>query len=289
MGNIELKIVTRTLRSQVSKSTRVTCTDPNKSTFDLVMKGFVQPLLDVQPQNAKLSGLVSQSKEMTLAVKSGSGETVTIESVTAQRGIIEVEYGPALTDDGYEFVVRSGPGQRPMLDRDVLKVRVRTPDGTVHETDVPITVEHLDRIVITPRNNVIFRREQTQALRTGSRQLVEQSVYLTGATPDITFGVTGVEIKDAPEGLYTARTDAIEEGKRYRVTIRVNQYSDQPTVRGTVVVHTDNPESPTQEIRLFAQFGDVPAPAAARPPVQAQPARTPPPAKAPQPRVKGEN
>jgi len=42
---------------------------------------------------------------------------------------------------------------------------------------------------------------------------------------------------------------------RYKISIRLNEYRQERTLRGRLRITTDDPESPVREMRVYAQFG----------------------------------
>lgn len=260
-GEIVLSMNTDKLRATVRKGSTLMCNDPNRPSTSLSMGGQVQALLEVKPVTIKLSGLASDPKELDVEFEKGSDLTIELLGVESTRGLVEVASIDTI-EPGAKFALhlKAGPAERPMMDRDVLQVRMRTSDGEVRETQVAVLVENLDRIVISPRNNIVFRQQQAAALKDANAS-VSQSLFLTSAKPGITFQISGVEVVEAPEGLFEAEVKEITPGERYRVTVNLLKYMDLPNVRGKLRIMTDDPKSPVQEINLFAQFGAIQQPA----------------------------
>ncbi|MGE3166722.1 MAG: hypothetical protein AB7O52_17605 [Planctomycetota bacterium] len=261
MGEIVLSINTDKLHTTVKKASTVSSNDPNRSTLPLSLGGQVQALLEVKPAQVKLSGLASDIKELDVELEKGSDLMVEILGIEATRGLVEVTSIDTIEPGAkYSIHLTAAASEKPVMDRDTLKVSVRTSDGQQRETQVAVLIENLDRIVLTPRNNIVFRQQQAATLR-DSKVSASQSLFLSSAKPGITFQVTGVEIVDAPEGLFEAEFKEVTPGERYRVTVNLLKYLDVPNVRGKLRVHTDDPKSPVQEVNLFAQFGAPQMPA----------------------------
>lgn len=266
---------TSNLRSQVRKLVHVTTNDPRRASFSLTLRGWVQPVLDVQPTRLKLSGLADASKALGGTIQAGSELGITIESIVARAGRVQVVCERMEEGAGYRLELRCGPRDSPGVEQDVLEAQVLTSDGVTRRIELQVTIEHLGRVVVSPRDSVTFSREQTAVLWTDPRQIVEQNVFLDAATPDISFRVTGIEIVGAPEGLFTASAHPLADGRRIRIAVRVERTSSDALVRGSARIHTDDPGCPVVELRLFANFAGAraaPAEPAGKPPAGKPPA-----------------
>lgn len=257
MGEIRLQIKTDKLRNKVKKVSTVQTNDPKNSTYRLSMGGMIQAILNTTPQQARLRGLVSEEKKATIRVAKGSDLTIDILEVKPQYKRVEVvAVREIAVGERYEIDVVAKPGTQPRTESDVLKVKLRTSDGEERNSDIRVIVEHQARVTVTPRNNLFFRKAQTQALKTGQKAFITQSLFLAGAKPDISFNVTNVEVTGPNPGLFEAEFVEVKPGKRFRVSVKLKQFVEEPIVRGTLIVHTDDPETPKVEVRLVAQFID---------------------------------
>ncbi|MEM7164484.1 MAG: hypothetical protein AAF581_03415 [Planctomycetota bacterium] len=247
------------LRNKVKKVSTVTTNDPKNNRYQLSMGGMIQAILNTSPAQARLKGLVSEEKTETIRVSKGSDLMIEILEVKPQYKRVEVKaVREIVAGKRYEIDVLAKPGTQPRIESDVLKVKLRTSDGEERTSDLRVIVEHQSRVTVTPRNNLFFRKQQTQALKSGQKSHITQSLFLAGAKPGITFNVTGVEIKGAEPGLFEADFTEVKEDTRFRVSVKLKRFIEEPIVRGTLVVYTDDPETPKLDVRLVAQFIDQP-------------------------------
>lgn len=250
---------TSKLRNKVRKASTLTTNDPKRRTARLELGGQIKSLLTTRPQTLKMSGLAADSKSLDVELIRGSNLDIDIESIESVKKLVEVESIEEIAA-GSKFLLSltAGAGKRPMMDRDTLKVKLKTSDGVSRETTLSVLVEHLDRVVISPRRNLVFRKQQAQELRTGARSSISQSLFLTSAKEGLNFQVTGAEIKGVQPGVFDVDYKEIKPGERYRVTVTLKKYVDVPNLRGNLVIHTDDPENATKQVRLYAQFADPP-------------------------------
>ncbi len=70
------------------------------------------------------------------------------------------------------------------------------------------------------------------------------------------------------EGVFSSEFRTVQAGQRYIISIFVNEFRIEPSLRGRIQITTDDPEMPVRELRLYAQFGDVPQKPAVTPGVR---------------------
>ena len=105
---------------------------------------------------------------------------------------------------------------------------------------------------------------------------MKRDLQLMGTDPKTPFNVTGMEILDAPEGLFKLSQRTVQAGQRYVISIEVTEPRQERSIRGQLKIKTDHPGMPEVAARIYAQFGTAaPAPLPSpRKPVTPRPART---------------
>ena len=82
-----------------------------------------------------------------------------------------------------------------------------------------------------------------------------------GTDPKTPFNITGMQIEDAPEGLFKLSQRTIQPGQRYVISIEVTEPRKERSIRGQLRIQTDHPEMAEIAARIYAQFGTAtPAP-----------------------------
>ncbi|MEM7260769.1 MAG: DUF1573 domain-containing protein, partial [Planctomycetota bacterium] len=283
-GKIELVIDTTKLRGKtVRKYATIFTNDPTQARAKVFMSGSVTTFVNTEPANVRLVGLSGDSLEGGVTLSPGVADTTfTIESVVPKSKRVEVTEVKDMGEGRFELKVRAAQSDRPIVMRDQLEVTVKTPDGQLRKAMVPVTVEHRDRITLQPRGNVVFQKRQTQQLLNPSNaRPVQRDVHIFSGRDDIRFKLLNVELLDLPEGVFSVSTTTVKPEQRYRITIKLNEYQSERTVRGRLRITTDDPETPVREMRVYAQFGDPARPggvtgAPGRSPGSVKPAGLPP-------------
>ncbi len=114
--------------------------------------------------------------------------------------------------------------------------------------------KNLERIQLKPRDVVSFNKRDTRALKQPGAEPLVREVTLRAGDPEVYFKVTGVELKQLPEEVFSAQVEEVEPGKVYKVSVMLSGELDKRFTRGKLVITTDDPSLPTKELRLFAHF-----------------------------------
>ncbi len=258
-GKIDLVIDTTKLKGKtVRKYATIFTNDPRSARAKVFMSGSVTPFILTEPASVRLIGLSGDLLEGSVTVSPGpKSAAFSIESVKAKGDRVEIVEVKDLGDGRYNISVKAVPSDRPQVLRDQLTVAVVDSEGVRREANVPVTVEHRDRITLQPRGNVVFqKRETARLLQEGAaKRPVQRDVHIFGGRDDIKFNLLNVELLDLPEGVFTVTTNTVKPEHRYRISIRLNEYRQERTLRGRLRITTDDPETPVREMRVYAQFG----------------------------------
>ena len=257
-GEVTLEINTTKLRTKhVRKYATINCNDPKSPKTKVFIGGDLIQIIEHSPRVVKLSGLAGDVMQTKITVTPGTDTAIQVTDAKPRArhiqvlNIQEVERGML-----YEITIQAMPSQRPAKLRDNLELTVITDDGHSRKTSIQVIVDHRDRIQLQPRGNVVFQRKDTARLRTGTTP-VTRPIIISAGGPEVTFKIIDLQLLNVPEGLFDYKLDTLQEGKRYKVTLRCLRDHDQRFVRGELVIGTDDPQVPNRKVRVFAQFGNV--------------------------------
>ncbi|MEE8142010.1 MAG: hypothetical protein V3T77_02815, partial [Planctomycetota bacterium] len=155
----------------------------------------------------------------------------------------------------YKIRLKAPALLQPKTVRGNLEVTLNTSDGKSRTHTLPVTVQHLDRIMLTPRGSIIFPRTQTEKLIEQGAKPIFRDVYVYGGRKDVNFQLKEAKIENAPEGLFAVEVTPVKEGFRYRVRVTLNEYRPERSISAKLLLVTDQEDNPNREMRIFAQFG----------------------------------
>ena len=98
--------------------------------------------------------------------------------------------------------------RKPHRESGTLELLLKTSDGQERKSEISAVVEH----------STGCRREQEHRVlcQTGkcafAREALCSGHHIHGGRDDVRFAITGVEILDVPEGVFTATVDTVKEG-----------------------------------------------------------------------------
>ena len=230
------------------------------------IEGDILFVVAAEPKQIRLSGLAGSSMESELVISPGTDLGIEVTEATAQKEQCRITEIVPTGDGKYRLKVVADPSDLPGMLREMITVKVVATDGKEYNTTIPVVIDHMDRISIAPRGNIVFQRRDTQMLKTAGSRPVRRDVQVFSSSPEIRFNVTGVELLDVPEGVFETQIHPVKQGERYRISVFVREYRTEPSIRGRLRILTDDPNSPEKEVRLYAQFGEVPKRPTARKP-----------------------
>jgi len=269
------------------KSATVMSNDRAQPQATIWLSGQIRFVVQFEPQTVRLAGLAGTPLTADVTLSPGTELGIEVKGGKAQKDqCVVTGFEPAADGKSYVVHLSAPAAEISGVTRDMVEVEVTTTDGALHKAQIPVVIEHQDRIQMQPAGNVVFQRAETIRLKTPGAAPVRRDVHFFTTQPESRFQVLSVELvptPDMPEGVFSTELKTVQEGQRYVVSVLVNQYRTEPSVRGTLKVITDDPKKPEREIRLYAQFGEVPTAGQPVPPGQQKPRLQPAPA------GKGEN
>ena len=244
------------------KYATVSCNDPKRPTIRLNIGGKLLQVLKVQPTALILRGPLGSEHKGEVTISKGTDLDITVIGATAQKKQVSVgEIRELEAGNSYAIEVFSPSALVPGMVRDALTVEAMCSDGKVRTTVVQVTIDHQAPITMIPRGNVVFQRRDTARLGAPGAAPVRRDLQLMGTDPKTPFNITGVEVLDAPEGLFKISQRAIQPGQRYVISIEVTEARKERSIRGQLKIKTDHPDMPEVAARIYAQFGTAaPAP-----------------------------
>lgn len=238
------------------KYATVSCNDPKRPTIRLNIGGKLLQVLKVQPTALNLRGPLGSEHNGEFTISKGTDLDITVIGATAQKKQVSVgEIRELESGSSYAVEVYAPSALVPGMIRDALTVEAMCSDGKVRTTVVQVTIDHQAPITMIPRGNVVFQRRDTARLGSPGAAPVRRDLQLMGTDPKTPFKITGMEILDAPEGLFKISQRTIQPGQRYVVSVEVTEQRQERSIRGQLKIKTDHPDMPEVAARIYAQFG----------------------------------
>jgi len=258
-GEIVLSVDTGKQRvPHYHRQATVTSNDRNSPQTKLTIEGDIEFVVTTTPPQLRLSGLAGTSLSGEVTLAPGTDLAIDVKGGKALKNQCRIAAIEPLEGGRYVARIEVDAADLPGMLRDIVEFEVLTEDGKSHKSQVNVSIDHLDKVTIQPRGNIVFQRAHTMPLKQPNANPVRRDLQIFSSAPDIQFQVTGVEILDVPEGVFSTEIRPIKEGQRYVVSVFVREYRSEPSIRGRMKIYTDDPEVGEREIRLYAQFGDVP-------------------------------
>lgn len=257
MGKVTVNLDTKKVRGKgVSKVMKVFSNDPVNPEFSLTLKGTILEILETRPLQIKLQGLAGKPLEGTFGFNAGSPLDVEIVDVrTAGKGWITAAE-PVVIEEGrsFELSLSASANSKPAVLREKLILDVKTSDGQDRSLEFNVQLDHRDRIVLQPKNNIKFMDKETRNLLNAGSKPIEKSILVTGGDPEVSFEVTEVNLDDRIQGAFTTRIQEVVAGKSYRVWITLSEYQSTPTVLGKMTIKTSDEIKKEISMWVMGQF-----------------------------------
>lgn len=224
--------------------------------------GKLLQVLKVQPTALILRGPLGSEHSGEVIVSKGTDLGITVIGATSQKKQVSVgEIREIEEGQKYAVEVNAPSALVPGMVRDALTIEAMCSDGKMRTTILQVTVDHQAPITMIPRGNVVFQRRDTARLGSPGAAPVKRDLQLMGTDPKTPFNITGMQIEDAPEGLFKLSQRTIQPGQRYVISIEVTEPRKERSIRGQLRIQTDHPEMAEIAARIYAQFGTAtPAP-----------------------------
>ncbi|MEM7164485.1 MAG: DUF1573 domain-containing protein [Planctomycetota bacterium] len=254
VGEIRMIMDTSRLRREMRKRSTISCNVPRTPYAEISLGGRVRPLLLWQPRIPTLDGPAGQPMEIQIVLKKGTRHLVEILDQKLRLGNAElVSFTEVQPRSEYHATVANKPGAPAGTTSDVLQVTFKV-RGVEHTEQVPIVIENRPSIAIGPRSNIQFLQRDTEPLRKNDKAQVTRELTVTAYDPDNSFEITGIEVENPPEGVFSAQLSPVRENKEYRITVSVLRFVKRSVVRGKLIINTSDAATPRIEVPLYAQY-----------------------------------
>ena len=244
----------KTRGKNITKTVKVFSNDPENPEFPLSIKGSILEILETRPLTLKLQGLAGSGLAGSFGFTAGSPLDVEILEVKGLgRGLSIGELSEISPGREWELALSAKPNNRPAIMKEKLVFVVRTSDGIDRTLDFLVQLDHRDRIVLQPKQNVKFLDRDTKKLLENG-QPVEKSILVTGGDSTVEFEVTGVKLDERIAGAFETRIQEVMKGKSYRVFITLSEYQSKPTVLGKMTIQTTDAIKNEISVWVMGQF-----------------------------------
>lgn len=246
----------------------MTTNDPSQQTIKLNLIADVQVMFALEPYIINFGRFKKGEAPVRYVTVTGEDKDKTKILSAAVRGKeIKVETSAEGYDNSRDKRLKVAvlPEVKVGQFRDV--ITVTTDHKTVKNMSISVFGEVTGDITVTPRSFSFGFFEKGKA--------VEKIVTLK-ANPPATFKVKKAEATSPDVQLHVV---PVAEGTEYQIKARVKDTFDKDSLRGNIVITTDNKEQPTVEVMFFGRMQRGPLPKPGQQPPQAVPMVPPPAAK----------
>ena len=234
-----------------SKHTEV-ITNALRGDNKLHIQGTLVRALRLEPTLPKVTvikgGTAPDSASTTFRMNTNIEKNVDVLSVTASKGILTTDVREI--EKGKEYEVSLSPSltdTRTAYQSENLVIETKIHDKAVRLTiSIPVVLK--DRIEVSPSKSVYFAKKDTRSGK-AVRTLSIESI----GGPQHSFQISGVK---SLKQLFTTTVERVEEGKRYRLQIRLEKAPPpgKRVLKDTIEVTTTDPLLPTLKIPAMARF-----------------------------------
>lgn len=251
-GKVAARLDTTDFAGPISKSILVRTNDPDTPATTLVIKTTVKPFVEVLPRKLVRFNAVQKAPvaEKIVVVGGTDVDDFKVTEVTTGEQYLEVAVR-RLEDD--ERIQGKGPRQFELT----LSVANDAPVGPVSSEmvvhtnhpkapKVPVKVYGVVRALVHVTPPQIQFGAVEAKLRPGRNVIV---VSNRGGAADME--ITGVEVDDPA---FSAAASTVEEGRRFQVTVTIQEDADPGARDATLTIRTTDPDHPVIEVPVRASL-----------------------------------
>lgn len=244
---------------KTDKEATITTNDPDYPVVKLWYGGPIRVAFHSNPKTPYLRGAMGDTSRLDVAVYPAR-LGFTVEDAKSAYGLFDVEKIEAIPTQkgGHRISLRKLQSQEPGKKPDFLKLTLLLEDGRKIHPNIPMTVEHLDNVIVSPKGNLLFRSKDTQILLDRKGEPISKVVRVRALNSSNPFKITSARIEGAPEGIFEVETKTLTEGTSYEVHVVIREYPEASYAQGKLIIETDDPSASRHEITLFAKFGRKP-------------------------------
>ena len=246
----------------------MTTNDPSQQTIKLNLIADVQVMFALEPYIVNFGRFKKGESPVRYITVTGDDKDKTkIVSATPRGKEIKVETSADGYDNSKDKPIKISvlPDVKVGQFRDV--ITVTTDHKTLKNMNISVFGEVAGDITVTPRSFSFGFFEKGKAV---------EKVITLKANPPATFKILKTEANNPDVQLDVV---PVVESKEYQVKARIRDTFDQDSLRGNIVITTDNKEQPTIDVMFFGRLQKGPMPMPGQPPPPAVPMMPPPAAK----------
>jgi len=260
-GKIEATLRTGARGGKTTKTITVTTNDPDQRTIQLKLSAEVQVALALEPYLINFGRFKKgEAPVRYVSVIGDDKDSAKIISAEAKEKSLNVELNPKGFENNKDNRIKISvlPDMKVGQFRDVIAV---TTDHKANKNmNISVFGEVVGDIVVTPRSFSFGFFERGKA---------PEKIVTLKANPPATFKVLKA-VSTSPE--VTVENVVVKEGAEYQIKARIKDTFDKDSLRGNIVITTDNKEQPTIEIMYFGRVQKAPGttpgqPGSAKPPM----------------------
>ena len=266
-GKIDATLRTGARGGKTTKTITVTTNDPDQRTTQLKLSAEVQVALALEPYLINFGRFKKgEAPVRYVSVIGDDKDSVKIISAEAKQKSLKVELNPKGFENNKDNRIKISvlPDMKVGQFRDVIAV---TTDHKANKNmNISVFGEVIGDIVVTPRSFSFGFFERGKA---------PEKIVTLKANPPATFKVLKAE-STSPE--VTVENVTVKEGVEYQIKARIKDTFEKDSLRGNIVITTDNKEQPTIEIMYFGRVQKAPGTTPGQPGSAAPPKKPVPPA-----------
>lgn len=256
VGTLVLDITTAGLEGVISKHATLFTNDPKNPRAKVFFKGEVLRLIAFEPKPVLLSAFPGETLRTKVRLEPGTDLGLEVLEIVSRLDRTSVKLETVTEGEEYLLEVTAPARKAVAREQDVLDVSFRTRDGKEREEEIPINIAVLDPVKVAPRGHIMFAQKDTRSLLEDEPKKPKKEIILEAIQDGFTFRVEGVRVEKSPANGFVTELETLEEGRKYRLTITLQQYFKFRSIRSVLRITTDSAASPEYKIQLAAQFGE---------------------------------
>ncbi len=262
-GKIPVKIDTKTLKGNVSKTVKISTNIPGKSLETVWLKGIVWHPIELIPRIANLGSLQTSGETVTKTVRivSNLESPLEITNVRSDNPAFRAEVNPTKPGKEFELTVTNVPPHKTGSIRLLLSGNILIETSNPEKPEITV----LARAYVLPRVQV--RPGRVMIPSSPLENPFQRTLYVIhNAEAPLTISDVQIASKDV-----SLRTVVEEPGKRFRIQLNFSEGFEIPDNSSlSLKFKTDDPEFPEVDVPISVRRS--------RPrPALIQPVRRPPP------------
>lgn len=244
-GLITLEVLGKKVTGAFSKSATVHSNDPKHPQMTITLAGKILHHVDIKPDRVYLRGMYGESVSKELSVS----------SVEMKKDLEILEVSSNIDDKiTYKIVPEAEPGNyKIVLFKNPKLPTLNTWGSLAIKTNSKETPLSVVQVNVITRGSIVV---QPTTLNFGAVRS-DAPLGSNGVEKELTiFKLKGefniIDVTFSSDR-YSAKIEALEEGKKYRVVVGFRPGSEQQSYVDEMVINTDDPTEPSIRVRLLAR------------------------------------